>query len=243
MKTEVPGLAAAMADKPVFAMGGGLDFVAAQDLVRAGAGAVRSVAVACELDDVARDAEQLRHQVGKPMPDVIRQVTGGVVAIQSIEFRKSSPMPSRLEAFGMASVRSGKAAFAAAKAELPLLEELGLKTDGELRPIGDLLPIPFDVFGGIGERSMVFAVGTAGRKLARRVLEAKGGGDKAPFMVASYDYGQLVTLRGQLGGLLEAESDAEAELDAGLANMFGRAAGSIDIGDKGLVMWGSVELK
>lgn len=243
MKTAVPGLAAAMANRPTLAIGGGLDFVAAQDLLRAGMAAVRGVASACELAEVARDAEMLGRQLGKPLPAVVREVTGGVMAIQSIEFRKSSPMPSRLEGFAMASVRSGKAAFAAAKAELPLLEELGLKTDGELRPIGDLLPIPFDLNGGIGERAMVFAVGTEGRKLARRVLEAKAGGDKAPFLVASYDYGQLIALRGQLGGLLEAESDAEAELDAGLATMFGRAGGSIDIGDKGLVFWGSVELK
>ena len=241
MKREVPGLAAAMADKPVLAVGGGLDLVAAQDLVRAGAGAVRSVGVACELDDLARDVEQLRLQLGKPMPGVIREITGGVVAIQTIEFRKSSPMPSRLEAYAMASVRSGKAAFAAAKEELPLLEELGLKADGELRPIGDFLPIPFELSGGIGERAMVFATGTPGRKLARRVLEARPGGDKAPFLVASYDYGKLVELRTQLGGLLEAE--AGADLDAGMANMFGRAAASIDVGDKGLVMWGSVELK
>jgi len=144
----------------------------------------------------------------------------------------------------MTSVRSGKAAFAAAKAELPLVEQLGLKPDGELRPIGDLLPIPFDLFGGIGERAMVFSVGDAGRKLARRVLEARStGGDKAPLMVASYDYGKLLALRSHLGDLFAAEEDPAAELDAGLANMFGRAAASIDVGDKGIVFWGTVELK
>jgi hypothetical protein len=244
MKTEVPGLAAAMATRPMFAVGGGLDFVAAQDLVRAAAGAARSVATTCELADLARDADELGRQLGKPLPDVIRQVTGGVLAVQSMEFRKSSPMPSRVEAFTMASVRSGRTAFAAAKAELPLIEQLGMKPDGELRPIGDLLPIPFDLFGGISERAMVFSVGDAGRKLARRVLEAKStGGDKAPLVVASYDYGKLLALRAQLGDLFEAEEDAGAELDAGLANMFGRAAASIDVGDKGLVFWGTVELK
>ena len=216
--------------------------VAAQDLVRAAAGAVQSVATTCELTDFARDAELLGPQLGKPLPDVIRQVTGGVLAVQAIEFRKGSPLPSRIEAFTMTSVRSGKAAFEAAKAEIPLVEQLGLKPDGELRPIGDLLPIPFDLFGGIGERAIVFAVGNAGRKLARRVLEAKGGGgDKAPLMVASYDYGRLLALRAQLGDLLA--DDPGADLDAGLANLFGRGAASIDVGDKGIVFWGTVELK
>jgi len=63
-------------------------------------------------------------------------------------------------------------------------------------------------------------------------------------MVATYDYGRMLELQAKLAAMgLSDQSDAEAEMNKGLASVFGRANFSVDTTDKGLVMWGAFDLK
>ncbi len=254
LKTEVPGLGAAMADEPLAAAGGGFDLAGGQKLGITIATTVAKLGEACEWSRVTQSAEQMKESLSRPLPGPLASVRGGIIAVQSVSFgngARKNPIPEAMEAFGLLAANDAKTVVEAMMKEAPPLRQMGLETDGKLHQLGGgMLPIPFEVYGGVGDKAVVVGVGNKGRKLADKMIDASGGG-KVPFLVMSYDYGKFFALRSQLTqGMMMgagAEEDATLALDKQmndeLAKIFGRTTVSFDVNDKGLVMWGSVEMR
>jgi len=122
--------------------------------------------------------------------------------------------------------------------------------DGALHPIAvPGIQLPAELVGGIGARALVLAIGARARTVATTALASPAGGT-APLVAMAYDYGKVLALQaafgrlaGRLGGGDTTASDAEASLNEGLAGLYGRASFAADVTDKGVVMWGTIELK
>ncbi|MBS1119142.1 MAG: hypothetical protein H6Q90_1370 [Deltaproteobacteria bacterium] len=248
LRTDVPGLGVAMSDEPLAAFGGGVDLAGGQKLGLMIATTVGKLGDACQWSHVQQSAEEMRASLGKPLPAEITSVRGGILAIQSVSFggrARNNPIPDAMEAFAVVSSGDAKGLVAALMKLAPPLQQLGLETDGKLHKLGGgMLPIPFDVYAGVGDKAVVVGVGNKGQKLAEKMIDAPSGG-KSPFLVMSYDYGKFVELRAQMlpdfGDAEDGGLDKQASDD--LSKLFGRATVSIDVNDKGLVMWGSMEMK
>jgi hypothetical protein len=237
LQTDVPGLAEALADEPMMAFGGGIDLTAAQKLGERAATAIHDVGEACHSRTVLGFAEDMSEAMTRPLPEPLKQITGGVIALQKLEMGQSA-MPTSVDAYAMITAVSAKSLYDSAVNMVPTIGQLGIKTDGSLSKINMPIPIlPVDVYGGVGDHAIVFAAGDKGKKLAEKTMSAKPSG-KVPLFVASYDYGQLMKLQKKLMGAFGQPQDPDAMTD-----VLGRASFSLDLNDKGLMLWGNIEMK
>lgn len=256
MRTPVPGLAAALADEPMFAMGGGLDLRRGQAAGKAAAVALGELGLACDAAGLQRAADEMLEAMATPLPGPLGKLAGGALAIDAIDFgggagggrRAGPPIPRSLDAFAMLAVSDAKAVLDSMSAELALLGGLQLKPDGKLRALElGMLPLPFEVHGGVGERALAVAVGSRGKRRAERAITASGDGP-APFLAGTLDMSKLTELQARLATIL-ADDDADPadavtrDVDSALSSMIGRATFSVDATDAGLGMWFSGELK
>jgi hypothetical protein len=236
LETEVPGLAEAMQGDPLFAMGGGVDLAKAQKLAQRAANVLREVGEGCHSMKISIAAETMALKMAKPLPEPFDQITGGLMALATLEM--GSGMPEKVDAVGVLTATSGKKVFDALTSEVRELKKLGLEADGSLHKLEVPVPLSFDLFGGVGDHAVAFAAGDKGKRLADKVMSAKGGG-KVPLLVASYDYGEFMKLQTKLGAMTGEKEDGIDEL----AKSLGRASFSLDVNDQGLVMWGDIEMK
>jgi hypothetical protein len=239
LETEVPGLVEAMQGDPLFAMGGGVDLAKAQKLGQRAANVVRELGEGCHSMKISIAAEEMALAMAKPLPEPFDQITGGVMALSTLEM-SGGGMPDKVDAVGMVTATSGKKLFDAMSGQVRELKKLGIEADGSLHKLDVPLPMPFDIYAGVGDHALVLAAGDKGKHLADKAMSAQGGG-KVPLLVASYDYGEVVKLQAKLGRMAGGDKDSAA-LDE-MAKALGRASFSVDINDQGLVMWGDIEMK
>jgi hypothetical protein len=246
LRTAVPGLGAALAGEPLFAMGGGLDLERGKAAGHAVAAVLRDLGRGCEAEDLIDAARELREGLAEGLPGPLAAVAGGAISIDSVDLgsdyaarRRSRfappPVPRGIEGFAMLAMAGARDAFRSIAAFLPPVAEI--EPDGRLHELPlTKLGMPFDVHAGVGERALVVARGSRGKRQAREVLEATGGG-KAPFLAGTLDLRKTLELQAQLDG-----SSLTRELDESMAAMFGRASFSLDVTDAGLALWMSGEL-
>jgi len=246
LKTEVPALGAALSDEPLVAMGGGLDLARAYRHGQSLVSMLNRLGEACDSAKLRETAEHLGTAIMRPLPEPIAKITGGVIAIQDISFSAKSRkgIPDSVEAFALLASTDAKGLVEAAMDLAPALSALGLETDGKLHEVGGgMLPIPFAVLAGVGDRAVVLAIGDKGKRLANKAIDAPGN-SKVPFFVMSYDYGKFLALRARMPDAFGADEPAiDQDVNRRLSELFGRAGASVDINDKGLVMWGTIEMK
>ncbi|HSK00184.1 MAG TPA: hypothetical protein VK932_03040 [Kofleriaceae bacterium] len=244
LRAAVPGLGAALAGEPLFAMGGGLDLERGKAAGQAAAAVLRDLGRACEAEDLVDAARELREGLAEGLPGPLAAVAGGAISIDSIDLGSdhasrrrysSTPIPRGVEGFAMLAVADAKDAFRSIAAFLPPVSEI--EPDGRLHELPlTKFGMPFDIHAGVGERAMVVAAGSRGKRLAREVLEATGGG-KAPFLAGTLDLRKTMELGAQLDG-----ASSTRDLDESMAAMFGRATFSLDVTEAGLALWMSGEL-
>lgn len=248
MKAVVPGLGAALADDPLFAMGGGIDLARAQRAGKSIAYALHDLAEACDVAKMARSAAELRDAMSQPLPGSLAKITGGVIAVDAIELPgggggRQMGIPEKLDAFAMMTAADPKGVLDEILGGAPrFVRNLGIKADGKLHEIeipGGFLP--FEVHAGVGDAALVVTAGARGKKLGDKAL-GYSGGTAAPFLAGSIDYGKLLELTTQLGGTSGGDA-VERELNEAMAKLLGRTTFTIDASDHGLAWWFSMELK
>jgi len=233
-------------------MGGGVDVDRAIDIAKKVVDVMKTVGDTCHAEDMATDSRRFARKLDTPLPGFVSHIRGGVISLHDIEFgtkkgRRGKSIPEKLEGFASVASTDGKELYDALLKEQPMLDRLGLKSDGSLHAIGDgMLPLDFDIFGGVGDRSLVIAAGSKGKAMGNKVLDAKGSGVKAPLFAATYDYGRFLKLQQQLSSTRGFDDDldnAQAKFSDKVSQLFGRMTATVDVTDKGLTMWGSLEIK
>ncbi len=245
LRTAVPGLSAALAGEPMFALGGGFDLDRGKTAGRAAAAVLRDLGQACDAEALVDGARELRDALSEALPGPLAAIAGGAIAIDSIDFGSdhaarrshvSTPVPRGVEGFAMLAVPDAKDVFRSIAAFLPPVSEI--EPDGELHELAlTKYGMPFDLHAGVGEQALAVAVGSRGKRLARQALAATGGG-KAPFLAGTLDMGKVMALQAQLD-----PTGLTRDLDESMATIFGRTTFSLDVTDAGLAMWMSGELK
>lgn len=248
LRTAVPGLAAALADEPAFAMGGGLDLARARTAGKAMANAMRDLGDACEARGLVRAARELRDATTEPLPGPLAKLTGVAVAVDAIDFGGGKPrrsydygpsLPRDVDGFAMVSTTDGKASLEALADELPPIHELGVKADGKLHAVElTKFGLPFDVHGGVGQEVLAVSAGSRGKRRAEKALAQTGGG-KAPFFAGTFDMTKLIELQRRF----DPSTDLSRDLDDAMSQFFGRTTFTVDATDAGLAIWYSTELK
>jgi hypothetical protein len=251
LKTEIPGLAAAIAGPSLLLIGGGLDLAKGQQLVIAAAGALKQLGTACEIGPLASGAEEAERTLASPLPEPLGQIAGGMIAAHELELDSRDPagaMPKKIEALAVLAARDAKGLFQAATTRFPELAQLGIAPDGKLHDLpAAAVPMPFPVAAAVADDRMVLAVGERRAALAEQMLAATGGG-AGPLFAMSYDYGKLIELAMRAGaqereGLDPMQAEVVSNFMRGFSSMFGRFALSTDVDDAGIAMWSTIELR
>jgi hypothetical protein len=247
LKTEIPGLTAALAGDTVFTMGGGVDLGKAQQLGIAIAGQLKQLGAACAIGPLVDGADEVIGQLSGQLPEPLGRISGGVIAVDSVSFGPAGArggMPQTVEAIALLASPDARALFDKALVLAPPLKDLGVAADGKLHDLAkDKLPAPFPVAAGVGDKLIVLTAGSQRRALAEKLIGSHGGG-KAPLLAMSYDFARLIDLEMQGMGLKAALRDpAMRAMFDSMRNVFGRVSGSMDVTGQGLAFWGTLELK
>ncbi|HEX3480908.1 MAG TPA: hypothetical protein VHT91_38090 [Kofleriaceae bacterium] len=245
LKTEVPGLGAAMSGHPIMAFAAGLDLVGAQQLGNAAVASLRQLGAACGLGSLVNGTVQVARRLSQPLPELATQISGGAVVIDDIEVRAGdhSATPERIDGVLLLASPDARALFDKAVAMEPLVKSLGIEVDGKLHDLHMPVPIFRVPAVGVSDRVIVVTAGDRQRGAGDRLIAAPAG-DTAPLLAASYDFRKLMDFTERTGGL--DRDGTEPEVRAVLASMkdlFGNFSGTLDVTDRGLVMWSSIELK
>jgi len=244
LRTQVPGLTEAVAGKPMFAVGLGIQIDGARKLALDAAAAVRRLGEACELAKLVEQAADAGDTLSRPLPGPLATMTGLVMAVHEISFGTSSPVPDKIEGYAALTSTNAQALWGQLEAAEPKLGKLGIRADGRVHAVTGL-GVPFPIHGGVGERAIVLGIGTKGKPLAESAIGTRAT-TNAPFMVMTYDYGKFLELQSQVSLLVSGADplqEVERKLNEGLATLFGRAAASLDVGTHGLAFWGTIEMK
>jgi hypothetical protein len=158
-------------------------------------------------------------------------VTGGGLVVRGAGGFKGG-LPAQLDALALIGAPSGKALLA----RLPPLAGAGLEQDGALHKLTLPLPVPYDVFGAVGDHAIVVATGEPSKALAAKVLAA-GSGD-APLFTMSYDLGRFMALQAEMVAAFGEPAAKGPDF-----TKFGRGAVTLDVDPHGLAIWGTLELR
>ncbi len=85
LRTEVPGLGAALRGHPLFAFAAGVDLARAQQLGVAAAGNLRQLGTACGLGPLVDSAADMARGLSRPLPEPVGRISGGVVVQGSVQ--------------------------------------------------------------------------------------------------------------------------------------------------------------
>ena len=244
LQTEVPGLRAAMSGHPILAFAAGLDLARAQELGIAAVTNLRQLGTACGLGSLVNGAAQVARRLGQPLPDLATRISGGAVVIDDMVVRPGhGDTPEKIEGVLLIASADARALFGKALELDPTVKSLGIEADGKLHGLRAPIPIFPAPAVGVGDHVIVVTAGNQQRGAGDRLIAARGDG-KAPLLVASYDFPKLMDFMAQSGGL---DRDVRVpELQAfmvSLKDVFGTFSGALDVTDRGLAMWSSIELK
>jgi hypothetical protein len=244
LQTEVPGLRAAMSGHPIMAFAAGVDLARAQELGIAAVANLRQLGAACGLGSLVNGAAQIARRLSQPLPDLATRISGGAVVIDEIAIRPGhGDAPEKIEGVLLIASSDARALFGKAIELEPMVKSLGIELDGKLHALHVPVPIFTAPAVGVGDHVIVVTAGNRQRGDGDRLIAAQGGG-KAPLLVATYDFPKLMDFTAQAGGLDRQIRDPELRaFMASFNDMLGNFSGSLDVTDRGLAMWSSIELK
>ena len=244
LQTEVPGLRAAMSGHPILAFAAGLDLARAQELGIAAVANLRQLGTACGLGSLVNGAAEIARGLARPLPDVVTRISGGAVVIDDMVVRPGhGDTPEKIEGVLLIASADARALFGKALELDPTVKSLGIEADGKLHSLRAPIPIFPAPAVGVSDRVIVVTAGNQQRGAGDRLLAARGDG-KAPLLVATYDFAKLMDFTAQTGGLDREGRDPEIRaFMMSLRDVFGTFSGSLDVTDRGLAMWSSIELK
>jgi hypothetical protein len=248
VKTEIPGLAAALTGPSLFAFGGGLDLARGQQLAIAAAGDLKQLGTACEIAPLVSGAEQAARALARPLPEPFGLIAGGAIVGHEIELDRTgsnNSMPKKLEAVAVLATSDAKALFQTLVDQFPELAKLGIAPDGKLHDLpAGAVPAPWPVAAAVATNRVVIAIGERRTALGEQMLAAPAA--TAPLLAMTYDYGKLLEL--MLSGGPPDQTDPlfagfATSLVRAMRNVFGRSSITIDVTSAGVATWAAIELR
>lgn len=245
LKTEIPGLGAAMSGHPIMAFAVGLDLVRAQELGIAAVANLRQLGTACGLGSLVNGAARAVRELSRPLPDLATRISGGAVVVDDIELHAGdhSGLPEKIEGVLLLASPDARALFGKAVELEPVVKSFGIQVDGKLHDFRLPVPIFRAPAIGISDRVIVVTAGDRQRGAGDQLIAARSG-NKAPLFTATYDFRKLMDFAEQSGSLDRDASDPDVRAFlASLKQMLGNFSGTLDVTDRGLAMWSSIELR
>ncbi len=192
LAVEVPGLIAGpLADRPLFALGAGIDIEKARVLAVDAADGVGRLAGACGSQEGVQSAAEARATFSQPLPPGLDKVRGGLLAVLDGALGPDGK-PTGVEAFGILATDDPAALVELVKKEMSAQRAPQVPADGKFHDIVPAGEVPGlgAIRGAIKPKALVAAVGARGPEAAERALARTG---TSPLFYASYDYGKLMT--------------------------------------------------
>jgi hypothetical protein len=245
LKTEVPGLGAAMAGHPIMAFAAGFDLTRAQELGIAAAANLRQLGTACGVGSLVNGVAQVARRLSQPLPDLATRISGAAVIVDDMVIRAGdhSGTPEKIDGVLLVASPDARALFGKAIELEPMVKTLGIQVDGKLHELRMPIPIFRVPSVGISDRVIVVTAGDKQRGAGEKLIAARAG-DKAPLFTATYDFPKLMDFSAQSGDLDREIQDPDVQvLMASMKDMLGRFSGTLDVTDRGLAMWSSFDFK
>jgi hypothetical protein len=242
LRTELPGLGAALSGHPILAFAAAANLPRAQQLGGAAAGSLQQLGTACGLGSLADGAARMARELSRPLPDPVGLISGGAIVIDDLAFSAAGgqPVPEKVDGVLLLASPDARALFSQASEKDPMVKSLGIIADGKLHDLHVPMPVPVALSAGVGDRVIVVTAGDRSRAAGDKLIGARASG-KAPLFAMTYDLGRFMDLAAKSNPAF-----AVAELQAVMTSMthaMGRVSGTIDVADHGLAMWSSVELR
>jgi hypothetical protein len=245
LKTEVPGLRAALSGPSLMAFAAGVNLARAQQLGGAAAGSLQQLGTACGLGALVDGAASAARGLAKPLPEPVGQISGAAVVVDALTLGASGT-PEKIEGTALIASPDAHALFDKAGAMDPTIKSLGVTADGKLHDLHIPMPMPFALSAGVGDRTIVLAAGARARGAGDQLIGARASG-KAPLFAMSYDIGKLMDFTEKANPRMAlALNGAPAGFRAFMTSIkdtMGRVSGTLDVTDHGLAFWTSVELR
>jgi hypothetical protein len=248
LRTEVPGLGAALSGHPMMAFAAGVDLAKAQQLGVAAAGNLQKLGTACGLEPLVAGAAEMVRGLSRPLPDPVGRISGGAIVINDLVFspgggRRSGGMPEKFDGTLLIASPDARALFNKVAEMEQMIKSLAITVDGKLHDIHIPIPVPVPLAVGVGDRVIVATAGDKGRAAGDQLVGARSGG-KAPLFAATYDFGKLMDFAARTNDMDRTAAMPEFQaVIASMKNVLSRVSGMMDVTDHGLVFWSTAELK
>jgi len=243
IRTEVPGIAAALAEPSLFSVGGGVDLLKAQQLGVAVAASFRQLGNACAVAALSEGAAQVSRALGQPLPEPFGRISGAALIADDVVFSPGpDAKPEKVDGIALIGSPDARALFNKTLELQPMLAILGITVDGKLHPVTIPMPLPFAMSAGIGDRLVVVTAGDKRKASAEKLLAARDTG-KLPLLQVSYDSSRLIALGIKAGSFDKLEDSGMRTMLDRVGQLFGRLSAALEVTDHGLGYWGAIELK
>ncbi len=240
LTVEVPGLVAgAMAERPLFAFGAGIDIEKARALAIDAADGVGRLAGACGSQEGVESAAEARTAFSQPLPPGLDKVRGGMVAVLDGALGPDGK-PTNVEAYGILATDDPAGLVAMVKQEMAGQGAPDVPADGKFHDVVPAGQVPGlgAIQGAIKPKALVAAVGAKGPGAAEAALARTG---TSPLIYFSYDYGRL--LKKIMDTMQTGPEAEERKIISLLSDMFGASAMWAYPTDHGLALAFSMELQ
>jgi hypothetical protein len=190
LTVEVPGLSAGHpADRPVFAVGIGMNLEKARLLIGDAVEAIGALASACGGDDVAQGMQKAQTVMAAPLPPGVDKVRGALVSVLGGDMGPDGT-PIGIEAYAIVASDDPAALVATLKQQAPG-QIPDLPSDGKFHPVvpAGAAPGLGEVSAAIKEKALLAAVGARGTEGVEKAMARTG---PSPLFMVSYDYGQIM---------------------------------------------------
>lgn len=248
LRTEFPGLGAALSGHPIMAFAAGVNLARAQQLGSAAAGNLQQLGTACGLGSLADGAAQMARQLSRPLPDPVGQISGAAIVLDDLAFPAAgggpmAGMPEKVDGVLLLASPDARALFTRAGEMEPQVKSLGVTADGKLHDLHVPMPVPIALSAGVGDRVIVVTAGDKARGAGDKLVGARASG-KAPLFAMTYDFGKLMDLAAKSNSMDPTAGVPELRaFVASMKDVMGRVSGTMDVTDHGLAFWSSIELR
>ena len=204
LQVEVPGLTdGPPADKPLFAMGGGINIAKARAAGIDAADGLSALGQACAADGLVTSAERMKTAMSVPLPPGFDKIRGGLVEVSTAEV--AGGRPSNVSGFMLLADDDPAGLLDLLESQLPPGKLPKMNRDGSfhvLLPAGTV-PGLGEIQGAVLPKALVVSVGNGATAAAQKALARHGA---SPLMMFSYDYGRFMKLVGSSMPMAAAES-------------------------------------
>lgn len=211
---EVPGLNGDLqAERPVFAVGIGMNIEKARVLISDAAETIGGVAQACGAEDVAQDMQQARTVMAAPLPPGVDKVRGAMASVLAGDIGADGK-PTGIEAYAIIASDDPAGLVATLKQQAPSGALPELPSDGKFHQVAPAGAAPGlgPISAAIKSNALVAAVGTRGTESGEKALGRTG---PSPLFLVTYDYGQIMS---KFSKMMGAPTDPAEQM---MVNMFG----------------------